>query len=103
MLDERVLLDLELLLEAFRAQDDLIAYLQAASLVEFVASQKTEGGLRVLWSDGLGAAPRLLGISRSQLERRWLDWLEASYAAIPDQAWQRIRSDGCGIPARLEI
>lgn len=100
VLERDSLLDWEPLLGAFRAQDDLIAYLQAASLVEFVDSQGIEEGLPELWSGGLGAAPGLLGVSRSELESAWLEWLKASYAPIPDQAWQRIRSDGCGIEAR---
>jgi hypothetical protein len=99
MLEKDLLLDWEPLLRAFRAQDDLIAYLQAASLVEFVDSQAVESGLRSLWSGGLGAAPDLLGVSRVELEDRWLEWLRASYAPIPDRAWERIRSDGCGIEA----
>jgi hypothetical protein len=95
-----LLLDWEPLLGAFRTQDDLIAYLQAASFVEFVHNQGIEEGLPRLWSGGLGAAPELLGVSWSEFEGRWLEWLRASYEPIPDGAWQRIRSDGCGIEAR---
>jgi len=87
-------------LGAFRAQDDLIAYLQAASLVEFVDSQGIEGVLPRLWGGGLGSAPDLIGLSRSEFEGRWSDWLRASYTPIPDRAWERIRAGGCGIDAR---
>jgi hypothetical protein len=100
LLEKDMLLDWESLLGAFRAQDDLIAYLQAASLVEFVDGQGIEGVLPKLWSGGLGAAPEILGISWSEFEGRWLDWLRMSYTAIPDPAWERIRSGGCGIEAR---
>jgi hypothetical protein len=100
VLEKDLLLDWEPLLGAFRAQDDLVAYLQAASLVEFVDTRGVESGLRSLWSRGLGAAPELLGVSGGEFERRWLDWMRVSYTPIPDQAWQRIRSDGCGIRAR---
>jgi hypothetical protein len=99
MLEKDLLLDWEVLLRAFRAQDDLIAYLQAASLVEFVGRQAVDSGLRSLWSRGLGTAPDLLGVSRGELEGRWLEWLRESYTPIPGRAWERIRSDGCGIEA----
>jgi hypothetical protein len=98
--EKGLLLEWEAVLGAFRAQDDLIAYLQAAGLVEFVYSRGIGGGLRRLWSGGLGAAPETLGVSWSELEVRWPEWLRASYAPIPNEAWQRIRAAGCGIEAR---
>lgn len=99
MLEKDLLLDWEPLLGAFRAQDDLIAYSQAGSLVEYVDRQAGDTGLRSLWSRGLRAAPDLLGVSPVELEGRWLEWLRENYTPIPDRAWERIRSDGCGIEA----
>jgi hypothetical protein len=99
-LEKDLSLDWVPLLEEFRAQDDLIAYSQAASLVEFVSGQGIEGVLPKVWSGGLGAAPEILGVSWSEFEIRWLEWLRASYAPISDEAWQRVRAAGCGIDAR---
>ncbi|UCC74135.1 MAG: hypothetical protein JSV86_06130 [Gemmatimonadota bacterium] len=100
LLEMDLMLDRESLLGAFRAQDDLIAYLQVASLVEYVDGQGIEGVLPRLWSGGLGAAPELLGVSWSEFEGGWSDWMRASYTPIPDPAWERIRAGGCGIVAR---
>lgn len=100
VLERDAALDWESLLVAFRAQDDLIAYLQAASVVQFFYSQGLEADVPRLWSGGLGAAPQLLEVTWSGFESRWSAWLRASQTPISDEAWQRIRAAGCGIDAR---
>jgi hypothetical protein len=100
--DEGSLIELRTLVREFRTQNDLIAYLQAAALFEFMHDHLGAGALRSLWTEGLGSAPSLLQISPEELEQQFQEWLSASYDPLPEFAWQKIRSDGCGITAHSE-
>jgi hypothetical protein len=95
--DKGEILTLEELLGDFRAQDDLVAYLQAGSIVEYYVRQRGTQSLQRLWERGLGAAPTLLGSPTPLFERNWREWLRSSWGPLPDEAWERIRADGCGI------
>lgn len=101
MLERDVFFEMQTLVEEFRRQDDLIAYLQAAALFEFMYERLGTVVLRSLWSEGLQAAPGLLGVAPDQFEREFRDWLSSTYRSIPETAWQQIRSEGCGITPRL--
>jgi hypothetical protein len=98
--DRGLLLDLDRLFGSFRAEDDLVAYLEAASLFDFITAHGGIEAVREVWEEGLAAAPGWLGLDRSEFERRWLSELESRWEPVPDGAWRRIRADGCGIDAR---
>ncbi len=91
---------LETLATEFRAQDDLSAYLLAASELEFVVQRHGTEAIRVLWDRGLLAAPELLEVSVGEFESRFGNWLASEYDPIPPGAWDAIREAGCGIDAR---
>ena len=95
----RPFLVLDRLFGSFRAEDDLVAYLQAGSLFEFIAASGGIEAVREVWESGLADAPRILGLDRAELERRWLIELESSWEPVPDAAWDEIREAGCGIDA----
>ncbi len=97
MVDRGEVLTAEQLLGDFRAQDDLVAYLQAGSMVEYYVRQQGTNALQRLWELGLGAAPTLLGTSTDLFVQGWRKWLRSSWSPLPDEAWDRIRADGCGI------
>ncbi len=99
MLDRGLLFALERLFASFRAEDDLVAYLQAGSLFDFFAESGGKERLRELWRAGLSAAVTSSGPGLAEFEGRWRAWLEAGWQPVPDPAWHRIREEGCGIDA----
>ena len=96
-LDRGLLLPLEVLAEEFRQQNDLIAYLQAGTIVEFAVDRGGPETIRRLWNQGLGASPDLLGMSSDVFHREFQDWLALKYAPISDNSLEAIRAGGCGI------
>ncbi len=96
-LDRGSLLPMEVLAEEFRRQNDLIAYLQAGTTIEFVVDGGGAETIRHLWNRGLLASPNLLGISPDAFQREFRDWLALKYAPISDNALEAIRLGGCGI------
>jgi len=100
ILDQGLLLPLETLAGEFRRQDDLIAYLQAATLVEHLVYLHGPGAIGALWNQGLGAAPALLQTSAGDFLEGYESWLASTYGPLPAVAWQSIRKDGCGVEAR---
>jgi hypothetical protein len=99
ILDRGALIPLEVLAADFRGQDDLVAYLQAASTVEFVVERQGPEAIRLLWVQGLQAIPALLGISPAEFELQFEEWLSTTYDPVPAAAWDAIRGEGCGIDA----
>jgi hypothetical protein len=99
MYDRQILLDMDRLFGSFRAEDDLVAYLQAGSLFEFVAASGGIEAVREVWESGLAGAPSTLGLDPPEFERRWLIELESEWDPVPDAAWNEIRDEGCGIDA----
>ena len=100
LLDTGTGLPLETLTGEFRLQDDLVAYLQAASALEFAVERLDRGVIRTLWDRGLGAVPELLEISAREYEAQFQDWLSSTYDPVPAAARDAIRAAGCGIDAR---
>jgi hypothetical protein len=96
-LDEGSMLPLEVLAEEFRQQNDLIAYLQAASMIEFVVDRGGPETIHRLWNQGLRASPDLLGMSSEAFHREFQDWLALKHAPVSDTVLQAIRAGGCGI------
>jgi hypothetical protein len=85
----------------FRLQDDLVAYLQAAALIEFAVERAGPGVIRPTWKRGLPALAQLLGIpSEDELELQFEDWLSRTYDPVPTDSWKVIREHGCGADAK---
>ena len=78
---EGALLPLDTLVNAFYHQDDLAAYLQSGSLVQYLLEQYGRDRLRLVWRDGPSAFERAYGRSASQLEAEWHAWLRATPAS----------------------
>ena len=97
IMDKDGLIPLDILATDFRGQNDLAAYLQAASVVEFMVLRNGAGAIPSLWDQGLQSAPGLLGISAGEFDQEFEDWLSASYEPLPETAWEAIRGSGCGI------
>lgn len=102
MLDRGQLIPLESLAGDFRRQDDLIAYLQAASIVEFLVHRRGPRVVAALWDQGLRASPELLQVAADEFKREFEGWLASTYDPVPLNAWESIRAGGCGIDARVD-
>jgi hypothetical protein len=99
-IDQESMISLEKLVGDFRQQDDLIAYLQAASTIEFVVHRQGPEALALLWDQGLQVSPALLQTSADVFQREFEVWLSSTYEPVPASAWESIRAGGCGIDAR---
>jgi hypothetical protein len=96
-LDRAWLISLEVLDERFREQNDLIAYLQAGAVIEFTVDRRGPEAIGLLWTQGLRAAPDLLGWTEGSFEREFQGWLVSEYTPISDIDLETIRAQGCGI------
>ena len=98
ILDSGAGLSLETLSGQFRQQDDLDAYLQAASLIEFCVERLGDEVIPAIWEKGLLGIPELLEISSvSDFELQFENWLSSTYDPLPVASWEAIREHGCGI------
>jgi len=94
MLQRGRLLPLDELFGNWFAHPDLITYLQAASLVEWLQSTHP-GALRAAWRDGLPALSTATGGTLPELERNWLEYVRDT-PPIDDALWQQMDDEGCG-------
>jgi hypothetical protein len=78
---EGALLPLDSLVYSFYRQDDLAAYLQSGSLVQYLLEQYGSARLRDVWREGPGAFDRVYSRSFAQLESDWHAWLRATPAS----------------------
>jgi hypothetical protein len=98
-LDKELLVPLETLAQDFRGQNDLIAYLQAGSMIEFVVESGGPDLVNLLWDQGLHASPTLLGMAPEAFQQGFEDWIRSKYDPITDVALNAIRTRGCGVTA----
>ena len=97
ILDQGLLIPMETLVGDFRRQNDLIAYLQAASIIEFMVHRQGPEAVAILWAQGLRASPVLLQTSADVFLGEFEIWLTSTYDPVPSGAWESIRAGGCGI------
>lgn len=100
ILDLGLLIPMQRLVRSFRQQDDLIAYLQAAGIIEFMVQRQGSGAVALLWDRGLRASPALLRTSHDAFLEEFEHWLTSTYDPVPTGAWEPIRANGCGIESR---
>jgi uncharacterized protein (DUF2164 family) len=98
--DRESMLSLDELVRGFRQQDDLIAYLQAASIIDFMVYRLGPEAVGLLWDQGLQASHALLRRSADVFQEELETWLSSRYDPVPAGAWESIRAEGCGIDAR---
>ncbi|HEX8696202.1 MAG TPA: hypothetical protein VF746_27540 [Longimicrobium sp.] len=87
-------LPLDRLTGAFRAQDDLTAYLQAGGLLGHLRARHGTRAVRALWTGGPAALERAAGRPLADVER---DWRREMAAAPPREVdWATLSEAGCG-------
>jgi hypothetical protein len=90
------IIPLSTLISAFRREDDLVAYLEAGSLVTYLLETYGLASLWKLWHDGAGAAPAAFGKPLEEIELDWRRWLDLTPDPAPDVDLERISDKGCG-------
>lgn len=96
---DAALLPLEELVERFREQDDLIAYLQAGAFVDYIHRTHGAAAVEALWKDGDDGLRGIAGRSLEALDRRWRDTLAehtAEAASVDIESGIRATGRGCG-------
>ena len=97
MQDEKQLFPLDTLRHAFQEQDDLAAYLQAGSLVQYLYQTYGRRPLRELWREGGADFQRAYGVNASSIESAWHDWLRSTPDVRP-RSVAALRRQGCSPP-----
>ena len=96
LLLEDKLPSLQTLIYSFRAQNDLLAYLQCGSLIGYVYETYGLDGLRKLWDGGAANIQDVLGITLEELEAAWRAHVLGSITGKSDVDWEAIKDPGCG-------
>ena len=82
-------------LERFRQQPDLRAYLQAAAFTQFLLDEHGLAAVRALWTGGSRADSRVGGETLAAAEARWRQRVER-LRPPPLASLQQIAELGCG-------
>jgi hypothetical protein len=80
-LAEGTILPLDTLVNRFYQVDDLAAYLQSGSLVNYLLDQYGSDPFRLVWREGPSAFERVYGRTAAQIESEWHAWLRATPAS----------------------
>jgi hypothetical protein len=98
-LAEGTIFSLDTLVNRFYGVDDLAAYLQSGSLVNYLLEHYGKERFRVVWRAGHTALERAYGKTPAEIESEWHAWLRATPASERPQSIALARSeDHC--PAR---
>ena len=89
---------LDVLIDRFREQSDLRAYLQAAAFVEFLLATVGPPAVRELWTGAPTPATRVRGVALAAWETAWRKGVEL-LPSVPAGALDPIETTGCGVKA----
>jgi hypothetical protein len=95
MVAEHEGIPLDTLTAAFYQKDDLSAYLQGGSLVEFLLDAYGRDRFRRLWRLGPDSIATVYGKPSAKIENEWLDWLKATPKAERPENVAAVRGPGC--------
>ena len=77
-LAEGTIFPFDTLVNRFYQVDDLAAYLQSGSLVNYLLGQYGHDRFRIVWREGPSAFPRAYARTAAQIESEWHAWLRAT-------------------------
>lgn len=97
---ERGLMPMDTLVHAFYRQDDLAAYLQSGSLVQYFLETYGSARLRLVWREGTDAFDRAFGRNLSRIETDWQAWLQATPDSVRPQSIAGARAEDRCPPRR---
>ena len=87
------LLPLRVLVDDFQSQDDLIAYLESASVIGYMINRYGVDAFRGVWGEGESGL-RGVDLDVATLERDWLRFLDSREEPQPID-WTALREGGC--------
>jgi len=93
---EKMLIPFDTLFRNFRNQQDMLSYMQAGSIVQYILETYGRDKFKELWTKGLGSINRILGESLSDLEKNYHKFLIRRYPVVPHVPWDMLRVRGCG-------
>lgn len=96
LLHDRKIIRFEELFHEFRKQDDMISYMEAGSVVQYLV--ETHGGATVkrIWQEGIEKVESILGLRLDDLEREYRKYLLDQYPKKPKVNWPMLQDKGCG-------
>ena len=82
--------------EKYAGENDLIAYLQAASLFKYIYENYGWKKMEELWNNEPDEFPDILGKSYLQTEKGWRSYLKGVDIGEVDLDWNELMEKGCG-------
>ncbi|MBF9236186.1 hypothetical protein I2I05_02145 [Hymenobacter sp. BT683] len=79
----------------FHGVNDIVAYLQSGSVVQYVHDTYGIAAVRCLWRGGLAASAAATGLTPEQLDAAWRAYLRRSGFHPRPVDWNRIKRHGC--------
>ncbi len=92
---EKKLVSLHSLVFRFHKQDDLRAYMQSGSFVQFLYETYGREKLRRLWEHGVAHLPEITGKSYRETEMEWRAFLQGVEQTGSEVDWQLLIEKGC--------
>jgi hypothetical protein len=93
---ENKLISLYSLVLRFHKQEDLRAYMQSGSFVQFLFETYGREKFRRLWERGVTHLPEITGKGYRETEMEWREFLKKFVPAHSDVDWDTLIEEGCG-------
>lgn len=93
---EKKLVSLHSLVFRFHKQNDLRAYMQSGSFVQFLYETHGREKFRRLWENGVTHLPEITGKSYRATEMEWRGFLNGVVPAHTEVDWDTLLEEGCG-------
>ncbi|MGH7454705.1 MAG: peptidase MA family metallohydrolase, partial [bacterium] len=93
---ENKLVSLYSLVYRFRKLDDMLAYMQSGSLVQFLYEKYGREKFRSLWKQGIICLPEITGQNFREIEMEWQEFLQNVEPTKSEVDWQLLTEKGCG-------
>jgi len=93
---EQKLIPLDTLINKFREQNDMTAYMESGSLVQFIYENYGRDKLRNLWQQGVKHLSEALGNNLDAIDKAWQQFLQKFGRDKKKVDWQLLTEKGCG-------
>ena len=90
------LVSMDSLFYQFRTLPDMVGYMQAGSVVQFILEKYGLEKFEALWRKGVTGIEELTGKSKTRLENEYLQFLRKAYPQQPTIDWEMLNRKGCG-------
>jgi hypothetical protein len=80
----------------FRTFPDMVAYMQAGSVAQFLIEKYGIQKFERIWKQGFDKIPQILGVSQTQVEDEYIKTILRKYPKKPELNWEYLDKNGCG-------